>query len=97
MKKNHLQVEALIRQAISACSYDEALSETKNSLSKALQSVAVVSKKRGRNAATQKALEDARLKSIEEGEKNGYKSWQTWWKMIQKNSAILPEINLEEE
>ncbi len=75
MKNNHQQVEALLRQAISACSYDNSLSETKSYLGAALRSVQEVGKKRSRSIATQKAIEE------------GQKKYKEWWEMLKKNAA----------
>lgn len=75
MKKNHQQVEAFIRQALQACSYDSALSDVRYYLNTALQSLSKTSKKRERHAATQKAIEA------------GKKKYQEWWEMLKKNAA----------
>ena len=75
MKHNHEQVEAFIKQALQACDYDSAFSETKYYLNAALQALSKVSKKRGRYAATQKAIEA------------GKKKQQEWWDMLKKNAA----------
>ena len=74
-KTNHLQVEAFIRQAIQACSYDSAFSETKSYLLAALNAVDKVSKKRSRRVANAKANEAARTKQ------------QEWWEMLKKNAS----------
>jgi hypothetical protein len=82
MKKNHQQVEIFIRQAIAACSYDNALTDTKSYLTRALQSIAEVGKKRTRRLASEKAFEEGKKKA------------DAWWDMIKKNAAN--NINLKE-
>ena len=89
MKNNHLKVENLIRQAIVACSYDSALSETKSFLTHALNKVQATSNKRTRRANTQKENEAAAKTKQEE-----------WWEMLKKNAAKnvdLSELGQDEK
>jgi hypothetical protein len=89
MKKNHSQIESLIRQAIGACSYDNVLSDTKRHLTSALQAVIEVSKKRNRHVVTQKALA--------ENEKRAKNNWNNWWEMIKKNAAFENPPDIDED
>ena len=84
MKNNHQQVENFIRQAIAACSYDSRLSETKTYLAAALNAVGVVTEKRNRHAASQKAFDEGKKKADE------------WWEMLKKNAANNFKINIDE-
>lgn len=84
MKKNHEQVMALIQRAIAECGYDNVMEETKGHLSRALNSVAQVAKKRKRNIATQKANELGRQKHNE------------WWEMLKKNAAEKIDLSFLE-
>jgi hypothetical protein len=86
MKKNHEQVELLIRNAIAACGYDAAFSETKRYLSAALQSTQKVSKKRSRSVANEKHNQE--VKTYQE----------KWWEMIKRNNANykVEDVNYKE-
>ena len=75
MKSNHKEIGSLILQALQACSYDSAFSEVRTYLNASLQALSKVSKKRGRYAATQKAIEESKKKQTE------------WWNMLKKNAA----------
>ena len=87
MKKNHEQVESLIRNAIAACGHDAVFSDTKRFLTSALQSSQKVSQKRNRASAN-----DARNKA----DKTKY---DQWWDMLKKNAAKnydAENVNYEE-
>lgn len=87
MKNNHLRIEAFIKQAITSCSYDAALVETKNYLTNALISLSKTSEKRAKNQKTQKANEEA-LQAAKTTQ-------QKWWEMLMKNAAKF-KIDIEE-
>jgi hypothetical protein len=74
MKNNHEIISVFITQALQACSYDSALAEVKSYLGAALQALSKTSKKRGRAAATQQAVAEAKKKH------------EQWWAMLKKNA-----------
>jgi hypothetical protein len=86
MKDNHKKLIGLIQQAISQCSYDDTLLETKRLLKGALSYALAVGKKRDRRTSEQKALQDKALKKQTE-----------WWNTIKDNVGQLPEIKEEEK
>lgn len=87
MKNNHLKVEAFIKQAITSCSYDAALAETRNYLQNALISLSKTSEKRSKNLKNQKANQ----KAIEDKKT----TQQAWWEMLMKNAAKF-KIDIKE-
>jgi hypothetical protein len=87
MKNNHLKVEAFIKQAITACSYDAALVETRNYLQNALISLSKTANKRAKNQKTQKANEEA-IQAAKTAQ-------QQWWEMLMKNAAKF-KIDIKE-